>query len=106
MRGRKRSGTFDKTGPYIASAAVPTAAPASTTNPVNAAGVVTVFAFSNTDNARIAQASITVVKAGNITFSGISPSIAPQGGGQQDIFLAATNAPSQICVTLISPHGS
>jgi len=88
--GSNSCGTIDKTGHYTAPAAVPTAAPASTTNPVNAAGVVTVFAFSNADNARIAQASITIVKAGNITFSGISPSIAPQGGMQQDIFLAAT----------------
>jgi DNA-binding beta-propeller fold protein YncE len=103
--GSNSCGTIDKTGHYTAPAAVPTAAPASTTNPVNAAGIVTVFAFSNTDNARIAQASITVVKAGNITFSGISPSIAPQGGVQQDIFLAATNATSQIGVTLNGPNG-
>ena len=104
--GSNSCGTIDKTGHYTAPAAVPTAAPASTTNPVNAAGVVTVFAFSNTDNARIAQASITIVKAGNITFSGISPSIAPQGGMQQDIFLAATNATSQIGVTLTGPQGN
>ncbi len=87
--GTNSCGTIDKTGHYTAPAAVPTAAPASTTNPVNAAGVVTVFVFSNTDNARIAQASITVVKAGNITFSGISPSIAPQGGVQQDILVCS-----------------
>ncbi len=104
--GSNSCGTIDKTGHYTAPAAVPTAAPASTTNPVNAAGVVTVFAFSNADNARIAQASITIVKAGNITFSGISPSIAPQGGMQQDIFLAATNATSQIGVTLTGPQGN
>jgi hypothetical protein len=98
--GSNSCGSIDKTGLYTAPAAVPTAAPASTTTPVNAAGIVTVFAFSNVDNARIAQAAVTIVKAGDITFSGISPTVAPQGGFQQDVFLAATNATSQIGVTL------
>jgi len=93
-------GTIDANGVYTAPAGVPVAAPSSTTTPVNAAGLVTVYAFSNIDNTRIAQAAVTVVKAGDITFSGISPSIAPQGGLQQDIFLAATNATSQTGVTL------
>ena len=105
--GSNDCGSIDqKTGIYTAPAAVPTAAPASTTNPVNAAGIVTVYAFSNVDNARIAQASVTVVKAGNIVFSGISPSVAPQGGLQQDIFLAATNANSQTGVTLVDSSGN
>ncbi len=99
--GSNNCGSIDKTGLYTAPAAVPTAAPSSTTIPVNAAGIVTVFAFSNVDNARIAQAAVTIVKAGDITFSGISPSIAPQGGLQQDIFLAATNANSQMGVQLV-----
>jgi DNA-binding beta-propeller fold protein YncE len=103
--GSNSCGSIDKTGLYTAPAAVPTAAPASTTTPVNAAGIVTVYAFSNTDNARIAQAAVTIVKAGDIAFSGISPSIAPQGGLQQDIFLAATNANSQIGVNLIDSSG-
>lgn len=95
-------GAIDANGVYTAPAAVPVAAPASTTTPVNAAGIVTVYAFSNVDNARIAQAAVTVVKAGDITFTGISPSIAPQGGLQQDIFLSAANATSQTGVTLIN----
>jgi DNA-binding beta-propeller fold protein YncE len=85
---------------YTAPAAVPTAAPASTTTPVNLAGIVTVFAFSKIDNARIAQAAATIVKALDINYSGFSPTVAPQGGLQQDIFLAATNATSQIGVTM------
>src|SRR6266436_2405129 len=88
-------GTVDNTtGTYTAPATVPTQATA------------TIFATSTIDPARRAQASITIVKAGNITFSGISPSIAPQGGMQQDIFLAATNATSQIGVTLTGPQGN
>ena len=99
--GSNSCGSIGKTtGLYTSPTAVPTAAPASTTAPVNAAGIVTVYAFSNVDNARIAQAAVTVVKAGDITFSGFSPTIAPQGGLQQDIFLAATNATSQIGVTM------
>jgi len=99
--GSNSCGSIDATGLYAAPAAVPTAAPASTTTPVNAAGIVTVFAFSKVDNARIAQAAVTVVKAGDIAFSGISPSIAPQGALQQDIFLAATNANSQMGVKVV-----
>jgi DNA-binding beta-propeller fold protein YncE len=99
--GSNSCGSIGKTtGLYTSPTAVPTAAPASTTTPVNAAGIVTVYAFSNVDNARIAQAAVTVVKAGDITFSGFSPTIAPQGGLQQDIFVAATNATSQIGVTM------
>jgi DNA-binding beta-propeller fold protein YncE len=98
--GSDSCGSIDKTGLYTAPTAVPTAAPASTTTPVNAAGIVTVYAFSNVDNARISQAAVTIVKAGDITFSGFSPTVAPQGGLQQDIFLAATNATSQLGVTI------
>ena len=93
-------GAIDVNGVYTAPATVPVAATTSTTTPVNAAGIVTIYAFSNIDNTRIAQAAVTVVKAGDITFNGISPSIAPQGGLQQDIFLAAVNATSQTGVTL------
>src|SRR5438445_824097 len=103
--GSNACGSVDATGLYKAPAAVPAAAPSSTTTPVNAAGIVTVFAFSKVDNARIAQAAVTLVKAGDITFSGISPSIAPQGALQQDIFLAAANADSQMGVNLIDSSG-
>src|SRR6266849_5288568 len=98
-------GSIDKTGLYTAPAAVPTASSA-TTPAQNAAGIVTVFAFSNVDNVRIAQAAVTIVKSGDIAFSGISPSVAPQGGFQQDIFLSATNATSQLGVTLSGAAGN
>src|SRR5438132_3168451 len=104
--GTNTCGSVDATGLYKAPAAVPAAAPSSTTTPVNTAGIVTVFAFSKVDNARIAQATVTLVTAGDITFSGISPSIAPQGGLQQDIFLAAANADSQMGVSLIDSLGN
>jgi DNA-binding beta-propeller fold protein YncE len=103
--GSNDCGSVDKTGKYTAPASVPKAAPSSTTIPVNPAGIVTLFAFSKVDNARISQAAITIVKAGDIAFSGISPSVIPQGALQQDIFLAATNATSQIGVVLTAPCG-
>src|SRR5207244_7639949 len=82
-------GTVDNaTGIYTAPATVPTQATA------------TIFAVSKIDPTRGAQAAITIVAAGNMTFSGISPSIVPQGALQQDNFLAATNATSQIGVTV------
>ena len=99
--GSNSCGSIDATGLYKAPAAVPAAAPSSTTTPVNAAGIVTVYAFSKVDNARIAQAAVTIVTAGDVTFSGISPSIAPQGALQQDIFLAAANANSQMGVKVV-----
>ncbi len=104
--GSNDCGSIDANGVYTAPAKVPAAAPSSTTTPVNAAGIVTVFAFSNVDNSRAAQAAVTVVQAGNITFSGISPSVVPQGAPQQDIFLAATNANSQLGVNLVDSSGS
>jgi DNA-binding beta-propeller fold protein YncE len=88
-------GTVDNaTGTYTAPATVPTQATA------------TIFATSTIDTARRAQAAVTIVKAGDITFSGISPSIAAQGSLQQDIFLAATNATSQLGVTLVPADAS
>jgi DNA-binding beta-propeller fold protein YncE len=104
--GTNACGSIDSTGLYKAPAAVPAAAASSSTTPVNAAGIVTVFAFSKVDNARIAQAAVTLVKAGDITFSGISPSVAPQGALHQDIFLAAANADSQMGVKLIDSSGN
>ena len=88
---------------YTAPAKVPVAAPASTTAPVNAAGIVTIFVFSKIDNARIAAGSITVVAAGPIAFSGISPVIVPFGGAVADIFLNAPNVTSQVGVILTGP---
>ena len=82
-------GTVDNaTGTYTAPAAVPTQATA------------TIFAVSTIDPTRGAQAAITIVAAGNITFSGISPSVTAQGAFRQDIFLNATNVTSQIGVKL------
>lgn len=88
---------------YTAPATVPVAAPASTTAPVNAAGIVTIFVFSNVDNTRLAQGSITIVTGGAITFNGLSPAAVPLGGPLADIFLSAPNVTSQSGVIITPP---
>lgn len=100
-------GSIDSTGVYTAPSAVPTATtPASGKPPVNAAGVVTLFAISKVDNARIGQATVTIVQGGPISFNGISPTIMAQGAQQQDLFLNAPNSTSQNAITITPPAGS
>jgi len=75
-------GSIDTTGLYTA----PTTVPATAT--------VTVIATSKLDTTRFATATVTVVQAGPISFSNVSPSVAPQGGLFQDIFISASNLTS------------
>jgi DNA-binding beta-propeller fold protein YncE len=75
-------GSIDTTGLYSAPATVP------------ATNTVTVIATSKLDTTRFATATVTVVQAGPISFSNVSPSVAPQGGLFQDIFLSASNLTS------------
>jgi DNA-binding beta-propeller fold protein YncE len=80
-------GSIDATGLYTAPATVPVVATVATPT-------VTVIATSKLDTTRFATATVTVVQAGPISFSNVSPSIAPQGGLFQDIFLSASNLTS------------
>jgi DNA-binding beta-propeller fold protein YncE len=75
-------GSVDTTGLFTA----PTTVPSTPT--------VTVVATSKLDTTRFATATVTVVQAGPISFSNVSPSVAPQGGLFQDIFLSASNLTS------------
>jgi DNA-binding beta-propeller fold protein YncE len=75
-------GSVDATGLYTAPATVP------------ATPTVTVIATSKRDTTRFATATVTVVQAGPIAFSNVSPSSAPQGALFQDIFLSASNLTS------------
>jgi DNA-binding beta-propeller fold protein YncE len=82
-------GSVDTTGLYTAPATVPSTA------------TVTVIATSKLDTTRFATATVTVVQAGPISFSNVSPSVAPQGGLFQDIFLSASNLTSSgVAVTV------
>jgi hypothetical protein len=75
-------GSIDTTGLYTAPASVPSIA------------ALTVIATSKLDTTRFATATVTIVQAGPISFSNVSPSVAPQGGLFQDIFLTASNLTS------------
>jgi len=87
-------GSISSSGVYTAPASVPTA-----TTPAGITGnttpqIATVLAVSVIDSTRIGTASVTIVPTGTITFSGISPTVAPQGAFLQDVYLAATNVNS------------
>ena len=80
-------GSVDTTGLYTAPATVPVVATVVTPT-------VTLIATSKLDTTRFSTATVTVVQAGPISFSNVSPSVAPQGGLFQDIFLSASNLTS------------
>src|ERR1700736_117925 len=75
-------GSVDATGLYTAPSSVPSTP------------TVTVIATSKLDTTRFATATVTVVQAGPISFSNVTPSVAPEGGLFQDIFLSASNLTS------------
>src|SRR5712692_1894956 len=81
-------GSVDSTGLFIAPATLPTATS------------VTVLAFDKTDTTRFATATVTLVDPTKniISFTGISPTIAPRGGLQQDVYLNVTNLRSTISI--------
>ncbi len=81
-------GSVDSTGLFIAPATLPTATS------------VTMLAFDKTDTTRFATATVTLVDPTKniISFTGISPTIAPRGGLQQDVYLNVTNLRSTISV--------
>lgn len=88
-------GSISSTGEYKAPATVPTAyTPTSITTTPATPQIVTVIAVSIVDSTELGLGSITIVPTGVISFTGISPSVAPQGGALQDVYLAATNVNS------------
>ncbi len=92
-------GSIDANGIYTAPAVVPTnpTVPTTvTTTPQN----LTIVATSVADPTRFALGTITIVAGGPITFSGITPTIAPQGAIYWDIYLNAPNMSSASIVTL------
>ena len=100
-------GTITSTGPnsatYTAPATVPTAStPAgASTTPAD----VTIVATAKADNTRFVTGTITIIQGGPITFNGITPSIAPQGGVLWDIYLDAPNMSSASKITITDQNG-
>ncbi len=86
-------GSISSTGVYTAPASVPTA-PTPSTIVTTTPQTLTVIAVSILDSTKLGIAAITVVPTGVISFTGISPAVAPQGGVLQDVYLAATNVNS------------
>ena len=91
------------TATYTAPTTVPTASTPSgaSTTPAN----LTVVAAAKSDNTRFATGTITIIQGGPITFSGISPTIAPQGAALWDIYLNAPNISSASQITITDQNG-
>jgi DNA-binding beta-propeller fold protein YncE len=91
-------GSIDANGIYTAPSAVPTdTTPTSTsTTPAD----VTIVATSVEDPTQFALGTITITAGGPITFSGITPTIAPQGAIYWDIYLNAPNISSASIINL------
>ena len=94
------SSTNPNLATYTAPATVPTSiTPADSTNK-NSPANLTIVATSAADNTRLAIGTITIITGGPINFSGISPTIAPQGAAAWDIYLNAPNISSASQITL------
>ncbi len=90
---------------YTAPAVVPTSiTPADATN-TNSPAILTLVASSVTDNTRLALGTITIIAGGQITFRGISPTIAPQGAYYWDLYLDAPNFSSLSNITITDSVG-
>ncbi|HWV98758.1 MAG TPA: hypothetical protein VNZ64_03595, partial [Candidatus Acidoferrum sp.] len=91
------------TATYTAPTTVPTASTPSGASTTPAS--LTVVATAKSDNTRFAAGTITIIQGGPITFSGISPTIAPQGAALWDIYLNAPNISSASQITITDQNG-
>src|SRR6266436_3719007 len=100
-------GTITSNTPTTATYTAPTTVPNAST-PSGASTTpasLTVVATAKSDNTRVATGTITIIQGGPITFSGISPTIAPQGGTLWDIYLNAPNISSASQITITDQNG-
>src|SRR6266481_3184025 len=100
-------GTITSNTPTTATYTAPTTVPNAST-PSGASTTpasLTVVATAKSDNTRVATGTITIIQGGPITFSGISPTIAPQGGALWDIYLNAPNISSASQITITDQNG-
>ena len=90
---------------YTAPDTIPTAITPAQKNNTNAASNVTIVATPKADNSGFTIGTITIVTGGPITFNGITPTIAPQGGTLWDIYLDAPNISSASKINLTDSTG-
>ncbi|HKW33585.1 MAG TPA: hypothetical protein VJN92_11315 [Candidatus Acidoferrum sp.] len=91
---------------YTAPDTIPTAITPAQKNNTNSAFNVTIVATPKADNSGFVIGTITIVTGGPITFNGITPTIAPQGGTQWDFYLDAPNISSASKILLTYPNNS
>lgn len=91
------------TATYTAPTTIPTVSTPSGASTTPAS--LTVVATAKADNTRFATGTITIIQGGPITFSGISPTIAPQGAALWDIYLNAPNISSASQITITDQNG-
>ena len=90
---------------YTAPDTIPTAITPAQKNNTNAASNVTIVATPKADDSGFTIGTITIVTGGPITFNGITPTIAPQGGTLWDIYLDAPNISSASKINLTDSTG-
>ncbi|HKE33988.1 MAG TPA: hypothetical protein VKB66_02250 [Candidatus Acidoferrum sp.] len=90
---------------YTAPDTIPTAITPAQTNNTNVPFNVTIVATPKADSSGFVTGTITMVTGGPIAFNGITPTIAPQGGAQWDIYLDAPNISSASKINLIDSAG-
>lgn len=90
---------------YTAPSTVPAAITPAQTNNTNCPFNVTVVATSVADTTEFTTGTITMAPSGPITFSGITPTIAPQGATLWDIYLNAPGISSASVITLTDSTG-
>jgi hypothetical protein len=99
-------GSIDQnTGIYTAPSTVPTAITPAQKNNTNSPTNVTIVATPKADSSGFTIGTITIVTGGPITFNGITPTIAPQGGTLWDIYLDAPNISSASIINLTDATG-
>lgn len=92
---------------YTAPDTIPTAiTPAQKVNANAVPSNVTIVATPKADTTGFVFGTITIVTGGPITFNGITPTIAPQGATQWDIYLDAPSISSASKILLTYPNNS
>ena len=91
---------------YTAPDTIPTAITPAQKNNTNSPTNVTIVATPKADSSGFTIGTITIVTGGPITFNGITPTIAPQGATQWDIYLDAPGISSASAINLIDSTGN